>query len=168
MQPYVTQQHLTQQHVLQQHVLPSVFDRLFLAATNPDSHRFCSVAQFFESVRRDLELLLNTRTQRNFLPAGMSAVRASVASYGVDYLSPHFIASVAGQQALAQQLATSIARFEPRLRSVSVTALDTQPGQRLRFRIEAHLYLNSLPEHIVFDSALEPVSGTLSLTRAAS
>jgi len=162
------QQHVTQQYFTQQQVLPSIFDRLFQPAADSGNHRFCSVVQFFESVRRDLELLLNTRTHRTGLPVSMPAVRASVANYGVDYLSPHFLASVAGQQALAQQLATTIARFEPRLLNVSITALDTKPGQRLRFRIEANLYLNSLPERVVFESALEPVTGTLCLTRAAS
>jgi type VI secretion system protein ImpF len=152
--------------VMPQQILPSVFDRLFYPVPESENRDRGAATQFCEAVRRDLERLLNTRGAT--IPDGLSCVRKSVAAYGIDYLSPQHLATTDGKQRLTQQLATSIARFEPRLRNVTITPFDARSPQRLRFRIEANLLVNSRSERISFDSALEPATGALRIVRTAS
>jgi type VI secretion system lysozyme-like protein len=157
-----------------QQILPSVFDRLFHPLHEGEKNQHNANALFCEAVRRDVEQLLNTRCAA--IPGDLPCVRKSVVGYGmdsgIDHLSPQHLATSDGQQRLLQQLTCTIARFEPRLRNVSIVLFDNRlfdnrSSQRLRFRIEANLLMNSLLERISFDSILQPATGTLSVIRTA-
>jgi type VI secretion system protein ImpF len=58
--------------------------------------------------------------------------------------------------------------FEPRFKSVHVNYITNkdQTDRTLRFRIEAVLYAEPMPEKIIFDSILEPVSRSVSVEEA--
>ena len=62
----------------------------------------------------------------------------------------------------------TIKYFEPRFQSVKVKYLENidYTDRTLRFRIEAVLFSEPMPEKIVFDSILEPITRTVSIEEA--
>ena len=60
----------------------------------------------------------------------------------------------------------TIRRFEPRFRSVTVRLLDNTEGldRTLRLRIDALMHAEPAPEPMTFNSVLEPVSRSFSVT----
>mgnify|MGYP001809593406 FL=1 len=102
-----------------------------------------------ESVRTELERLLSTRLS---LPPGDLAHRhRSTIDYGIPdgaVISP---ADPLGRALLAEQIATAIRSFEPRLLEPAVS-LHTQPerGESLIAEIAGHLDLGPLLEPICF------------------
>jgi hypothetical protein len=60
-----------------------------------------------------------------------------------------------------------IRRFEPRFKSVRVELVDDGSMDRvIRFRIDAKLYTEPVPETVVFDTALEPTTAEFEVRRA--
>ena len=64
-----------------------------------------------------------------------------------------------GRQLLCRAVEQCIRRFEPRFVEVEVTLADEDQNieRVLRLRIQALLYADPEPEHIMFDSEVEPV-----------
>ena len=64
-------------------------------------------------------------------------------------------------QRLSRAMETALATFEPRLRSIRVTAVPAadSTSRVLRFQIEGVLRVEPVPEHITFDTVLELTSG---------
>ena len=57
-------------------------------------------------------------------------------------------------------LETAISTFEPRLQDVVVTVEPMRPNERiLRFRVDARLRVDPVPEPITFDTVLQLGSG---------
>ena len=114
-----------------------------------------------QSLRRDLENLLNTRQRAVSFPNDLEELEASLVNYGI----PDVIGSgLAGGEARAEFLRTVeaiVRQFEPRFRRVEATLLqNADPLDRtLRFRINAELDADPAPEPVTFDSALQPVTG---------
>src|SRR5262249_22751563 len=137
-----------------QGLMPSILDRLI----DPDSggtdwRRGYGVEQMIETVRRDLEDLLNTRVTSQGLPEDLERVRNSlVGSARPDW--PSLTARTPSQrEEIGRVLETSIGRYEPRLRDVRATLVE-EPGskkQTVRFRVEARLALDPAPE-VAFDT----------------
>lgn len=117
-----------------------------------------SVRQLKESVRRDLEWLLNTRRVAVPPPDSLKEVNKSVYVYGLPDFSTYRLRDI---DKLIKVLATAIKTFEPRLVNVKVSPSDAnEPGCRtLRLRIDATLMMDPAPEHISFDTVLELTSG---------
>jgi len=63
------------------------------------------------------------------------------------------------------QLEKSLKIFEPRFKSVKVSFRSNADtiDRTLRFRIDAVIYADPLPEVVVFDSVLEAVTRTVSV-----
>jgi type VI secretion system protein ImpF len=107
-----------------------------------------------ESVRRELELLLNTRAS---LPAGRLSLRdRSVIDYGVPdfgFFSPR---SFDDRTRMADLIRRAIVIYEPRLTDVRVF-VDLAPGDELAVsvRIEAKLRTGTMPEPVSFDTVLQ-------------
>jgi type VI secretion system protein ImpF len=148
-------------------ITPSVLDRLLdeeprVPEESPKS-RAASLSDLRQSVRRDLEWLLNTRR----IPAddrGLEEAQRSVAFYGV----PDFTGVSANRPAeiksLTGSIETAIKHFEPRFLDVKVTLEPPNALERhLRFRIEARLDVDPVPEPITFDSVMEAGSGSFSI-----
>jgi type VI secretion system protein ImpF len=117
-----------------------------------------------ERVRRDLESLLNTRLRCEPLPEGLEALADSVFNFGVPDNSGASLASPDERESLAAIIEQVIRRHEPRFSRLRVTVADPGRAERtLHFRIEAILNVRPEVRPIVFDSNLEPVSGSFQL-----
>lgn len=143
-------------------LLPSVLDRLL--DEQPDATRGPlrtpkqSLAALRDAVRRDLEALLNTRRRCLSPPAGLSELDLSIVEYGIpDFLSAN-MASPDGREQFRSTLEQIIRRFEPRFISLKVELIDDPQRleRTLRFRINAVMYAEPDPEHVVFNSRLDP------------
>jgi type VI secretion system protein ImpF len=143
----------------------SIIDRLIddnpgvqseVAPTSAQAQR-----DLYAAVRRDLEALLNTRRRIADPPLGMSALEQSLVNYGIPDFTGINLSSLASRQKFVRLIEGVIRRYEPRFKSIRVVLLDNaEPLDRtLRFRIDAVIYAEPTPEKVVFDSALEPVTG---------
>lgn len=149
-------------------LLPSVLDRLIDdnpdAAQDPPRTRGQQLTALRDSVRRDLEALLNHHRRCISPPAALTELSQSVVEYG----APDFLALFTGASAFREQFRRSlediIRRYEPRFISVKVILKETSENDRtLRFRIEAVIYAEPAPEAVSFDSRLDPSSHAYSI-----
>ena len=145
----------------------SIIDRLIddnpgvqreIAPTSAQAQR-----DLYAAVRRDLEALLNTRQRVAGLPNGMPGLEQSLVNYGIPDFTGINLSSLASRQKFVRLIEAVIRRYEPRFKSIRVGLLDNaEPLDRtLRFRIDAVVYAEPTPEKVVFDSALEPVTGNV-------
>ena len=113
-----------------------------------------------QSVRRDLENLLNSKIQWHVWPESYDELDRSLLNYGLPDFSSMAMDSLDGRQALCLKIEKTIRQFEPRFIDVDVSLIDEeQPLDRvLKIRIDALLYADPIPEPITFDSEIEPVN----------
>lgn len=157
-----------------QPLVPSVLDRLI--DDHPDQSqetakaRHQLIGELRQSIRRDLENLLNTRWRAESWPDDLTELKQSLVRYGIPDVSASAadIVSERGRASYLRLVEETIRRFEPRFKSVRVEFLDaTDPLERtLRFRIDAMMYAFPAPEPVVFDTALEPSTGEFSVEGA--
>lgn len=123
------------------------------------------IRQLRDSVRRDLENLLNTRYRMIAPPEELAALEVSLLNYGLPDLATVNIISLEKRREFVRNLETVLKTYEPRFKTVRVRTLDTgENGNRtLRFRIDATLYADPAPETVVFDSVLDPVSRSVNV-----
>ncbi len=149
-------------------VTTSVLDRLIdfepEITREPIASRSKSLRQLKQSVRRDLEWLLNTRQVAGGVPSELKEVNNSVASYGLPDFTHLTIDSGDHQKFIKREIEETIRRFEPRLESVVVSIEPVRSTERLlRFRIDARLKVDPAPEPITFDTVLQLGSGEYSV-----
>ncbi|XOZ32440.1 type VI secretion system baseplate subunit TssE [Halomonadaceae bacterium KBTZ08] len=128
-----------------------------------------SLAQVRQSVRRDLEWLLNARRCWIPRPSEYRELSCSVLTYGLPDFTVMELSTEDGRQWLCDEVKRTIVQFEPRLTQVEVVMKDTEaPMDRfLRLRIEAVLLVEPVPQQVAFDSELEPVSLSVTLKECA-
>lgn len=139
----------------------SLLDRLI--DLNPDEQREVrsslkqSLAQVRTMVRRDLEALLNTRARCRLWPESLTELEQSTIAYGLPDRVISGMAAGDWRARLRQAIEDAIRIYEPRLSNVHVKLVeDTQGFERMiRFRIEATLLVDAVPEAVTFDSQLE-------------
>ena len=146
----------------------SVLDRLLdydpQATQEPPKSRSASLRQLKQSVRRDLEWLLNTRRFNNGADDELSETIKSVTCYGLPDFTGIGAKNSIEQKRLTRLLEAALKNFEPRLADVNVSLEPIDDYQRqLRFRIEARLLIEPTPEPITFDTMLEVGSGEFSV-----
>jgi type VI secretion system protein ImpF len=150
----------------EQPLLPSLLDRLL--DDEPDVSREAPrrrqqvLREMKESVRRDLQDLLNTRARCRPWPANLKELERSLLSYGLpDFIGANLSLARAREE-LPRLLETIIRQHEPRFKTVKVQLMDSaEPLDRtLRFRIDALLNVEPAPEPVIFDSVLRAVTGT--------
>lgn len=148
----------------------SVLDRLIdqepgNSIENPLS-RTQSVRLLKNSVRRDLEWLLNTRRIADPPDEALKEVSRSTYVYGLPDMSALTMAATGDRSRLTRQIITSIALFEPRLTNVRVVMVETPDASKkdVRLRIEALLRMDPVPEPISFDTVIELKSGNCHLS----
>lgn len=115
-----------------------------------------------ESVRRELERLLNTRVQ---LPLHQLETRErTVIDYGVPDFGTFSARSDEQRRRLGVILAKAIETYEPRLRQVKVE-LRASPASAdvLLGRVEAMLVVESVREPVSFDTVLHNDQGEVTL-----
>ena len=147
------------------HVPAPLFDRLVdrepQVPAEPRPLRTLDPRGLRESVRRELERMLNTRSS---LPVDRLAEREelTVLEYGIPDLSAFSAANEDDQRLLAGLVARAVAAFEPRLRGVRVAFERLEGGQRsLRLRIDAELMTNEVAEPVSFPTLLGLRGGTV-------
>jgi len=119
-----------------------------------------SLRDLKQSVRRDLEWLLNTRQMAGGVPSDLKETSNSVAAYGLPDFTHLSIDSGADQKFIKREVEEAIRRFEQRLENVVVSMETAKSIDRvLRFRIDAHLKIDPVPEPITFDTVLQLGNG---------
>lgn len=150
-------------------VTPSVLDRLIDyepgESREAPKSRSTSLFELKQSVRRDLEWLLNTRCHTEAIDDGLEEARRSVAFYGLPDIVGVNAKNHLEQQRLTKSLETAIRFFEPRFLNLKVSMEPVNSVDRqLKFRIEANLDIEPAPEPIVFDTVLQMGSGEFVIT----
>ncbi len=117
-----------------------------------------------ESIRRDLEDLLNTRAEMlEKIPPEFTETRQSLLTYGLPELVSFNRHNSEDQRRLVQLIENSIRLFEPRLQRIKVimhAPNENKPQEkRLLFTIEGFLFIEPAPERVMFDSELELSTG---------
>jgi type VI secretion system protein ImpF len=148
-----------------QPLVPSILDRLIdddpEITTEPTSGRAQRLRELKQSVRRDLEWLLNTRPRGLPSSGRWPELVRSILTYGL----PDFGgAGPAGQRNRAEfcaSMAQLIRQHEPRLMDIAVVELREPDERQLQFRIDALLRVDPAPEPVVFDTLLESSTGAV-------
>lgn len=149
-------------------ITPSILDRLI--DHDPQTRREAprsqaqSLADLKRSVKRDLEWLLNTRHNGVEIPETLEELNDSLAIYGLPDLASLSVRNSAEQNKLGKAIERALRTFEPRFINVKVMLepIDNTDRQ-LRFRIEAHLDIEPVPEPISFDTVLQVGNGEFAI-----
>jgi len=139
---------------------PSILDRLIdrdpKVSTEPSSVRGTQQAQIKESVKRDLEWLLNSKQLNSDWPEDLRQLNRSLLTYGMPDFSSSTLSNSIQQDRLRRAVEETISRFEPRLPRVNVAIVEGKEHERsVRFRIDAMLRVDPAPEPVTFDSVLQ-------------
>lgn len=150
-----------------QELRPSILDRLMddepHIQIEQDKNRNQYLRELRNSVKRDLENLLNTRYRMQSPPEDLKEIELSILNYGLPDLATVNIADLEKKRAFTKNLEKTLRTFEPRFKSVKVIHIDNKDNtdRTLRFRIDATLHADPAPEVIIFDSVLDPVFRTV-------
>ena len=129
-----------------------------------------SMRRLRECVHRDLGWLLNAinlEATSDLEP--FPCVRDSVVNFGMPSFAGRAASSIDATEA-AQRIAAAIRRFEPRLSRVQVTPDVDKDGDefKIRFRIEAELWGQPVPQHISLLTSIDVGTGDVSLQDSES
>ena len=155
-----------------QPLVPSLLDRLIDedpgGPRQPPTPGYQLLRDLKQSVCRDLQNLLNTRTR--FLAWGthLRELDQSLLSYGLPDFNSVNLASESDRMRFCRLIEDVIRNNEPRLFEVRVTPrTEGEPDDRvLRFRIEGLLRVEPAPEQVAFDSLVKPATGNVEVKRA--
>lgn len=145
-------------------VTSSVLDRLLdfdpKSSEEAPKSRSKSLAELKQSVRRDLEWLLNSRSYPGEIDEHLEEVNKSVMVYGLPDFTGMSAKSDSELSRLTRTLERAIKIFEPRFLNIKVSLEPVSNIDRLlKFRIEAQLNIEPTPEPIAFDTILQLGSG---------
>lgn len=150
---------------------PGLFDRLMDAPVHGAASGTVSrlsIEELKDTVARDLEALLNTRTviPEDLLKQYPECSR-SIVTYGLNDFAGLSLSSSDDRAYICQCLEKAIARHEPRLRNVRAS-LEVHEGSinRLNFAIAALLVVHSSQEAVNFDAVLQPSSLHYTISKA--
>lgn len=140
-----------------QNIQASILDRLIDhepgVSQEPVRYSMLNIGHIKASLVRDLENLLNTRRQILVPPAEFREVNNSLFVYGLRDFTSENPGSPAMKQKLRQDVEKTIARFESRLKNVTVR-LETsgKTSRNLKFRITGLLVMDPVIEPVSFDT----------------
>jgi type VI secretion system protein ImpF len=120
-----------------------------------------------DTVRRDLEDLLNSHLMAVDIPEELAEVRRSIVAYGMPDISTFEAARPDSARQFCAAVEGAIALFEPRLTDVQVIPVkgDASKTLRLDFEIRATLRLDPAPE-VTFVTLLKLTTGEATVQRA--
>jgi len=142
----------------------SVLDRLSERKEFPATHA-ASLRMLKESIRRDLEELLNTRRSLTRELDEYAAARSSVVNYGLEDLNSITPLSRVDALELQRAVQQCVVEYESRLRDVTVS-VEGGPDllrREVRLHIEATIPVHPGAETVSFDTMLDLASGTYSI-----
>ncbi len=151
---------------------PSILDRLFddephnKVEKKVEHHQV--LKQLRNSIRRDLEYLLNTRFHLIQPSSDLTEVDKSIFNYGLPDLATVNIMDIERRKKFINHLEKTLKSYEPRFKSVSVSFVENADSvdRTLRFRIDTVIYADPLPEVVVYDSMLDSVTRSVSVKEA--
>jgi type VI secretion system protein ImpF len=113
-----------------------------------------------DSVKRDLEWLLNTRQVVDDRLPFYPEVSRSVYAYGLPDITSINVGAIHDQNELLRRMEKCIESFDKRLTRTEI-ALEPMVGLNrvLRFSISGIVLMDPAPEEIVIDTVLDPSSG---------
>jgi type VI secretion system protein ImpF len=119
-----------------------------------------SLANLRNSVRRDLEALLNSRRRWRSWPGHLTELATSPIGYGVPDFAAGAFNDPRQREELRIEVEETIRRFEPRFISISVKLVnaDAMLESTMHLRIDAVLHAEPAPEPIAFDTRVDPVN----------
>lgn len=149
---------------------PTVLDRLVGLVGTPTSSGYSSgqsFAQLRQSVKRDLENLLNTRWRCSSWPPNQDELENSLVNYGIPDFTGANMGSTSDREDFRAIIERAIKFNEPRFVSVKVVLIenDDKADRTLRFRIDAEIHAVPNPEPIVFDTSMEPATHRFRITK---
>ena len=127
----------------------SVIDRLC------GSESAVSLGEIRESVRSDLESLLNSQQGRNDIPEYFEEVQNSIATYGLNNFNSINLEAFDERQKLLRSIKRTIELFEPRLEKVDISDKEIIHPFILQFQINAVLRVGKYVDHIVFGTTIK-------------
>jgi len=132
-------------------------DRLVDAPLPEDGGRRVSVTDMRNSVSRDLENLLNTRSEgARLISDSFKECRASSLTYGILDFSSYSLLSPHDRDRIRRSLELAIGLHEGRLTRIRVTLEPQRELDRaLRFRVDALMELGPDNEKVQFDAVLQ-------------
>ena len=150
---------------------PGLFDRLLdypVSGAGRGQVTRMNIEELKDSVARDLEALLNTRT---VIPEGIlkryPECSRSIITYGLNDFAGRSLSSHDDRAYICQCLEKAIARHEPRLRNVKASLeLREDSINRLNFAITALLVVSTSQEPVNFDAVLQPSSLQYTISKA--
>jgi len=140
-------------------ITQSLVDRLSDTEQWPET-RSASIAMYRDSLKRDVEWLLNTRQPVMPELEDFPATATSVLNYGLPDIHSYDSSEGKRHTDLTTALEKCIRTFEPRISQphVFLTRTDTL-SRSLRFHIEGQIVFENMNEEIKFDTLLELISG---------
>ena len=134
-----------------------LMDRLVDAPLPEDGGRRVSVTDMRNSVSRDLENLLNTRSEgARLITDSFQECRASSLTYGILDFSSYSLLSPHDRDRIRRSLELAIGLHEGRLTRIRVTLEPQRELDRaLRFRVDALMELGPENEKVQFDAVLQ-------------
>ena len=154
-----------------QELLPSVLDRLI--DRRPNAGRVdarVTVNEIRDSIRRDLENLLNTRRRFELSSTKLDARDLTIVNYGIPDFTGASFSTEDEQEELVREIRKIILTYEKRFKSLKIVerkGLDSM-DRSVRFRIEAELRVEPAVEPLVFDTHIDPVSRELSVEESTN
>ena len=145
---------------------PSVLDRLIdlepERSVEPEWARTQGVLELRDSVKRDLESLLNSRQTRPELVDNTEELATSMLTYGLPDFTSTGSGGVDEHEMLRRAVERTIERFEPRLRHVDVIVVPPKSSfeRSLHLTISAMLWIDPEPIPIEFDTVVQTATGT--------
>lgn len=141
---------------------PSLFDRLLDFEPDKSEEYAETLRQQLrghkDSIRRDLEALLNTQQPPTRLAKDLPELPSSLMQYGSPGFHGLMLATKDQHLALARSLQELIATFEPRLQNVRVSLGEdkTKSMRALTLKIRAETRFDDSSESVIFDTQLDP------------
>lgn len=134
-----------------------LMDRLVDVPLPEDGGRRVSVQDMRTSVSRDLENLLNTRSEgARVISDSFKECRASSLTYGILDFSSYSLLSPHDRDRIRRSLEQAISLHEARLTRIRVTLEPQRELDRaLRFRVDALMELGPDNEKVQFDAVLQ-------------
>ena len=126
------------------------------AQQNPSVHRRMDI--FRESLRRDIESLLNSHKRFIPIPSIFPEVARSFISFGVPDFANEGYSTKDHRERLRNEIHRALTLHEPRLTAIQVELLEAGDGDRgqIRFRITAQARSAPQSEDVTFSTAVEP------------
>ena len=148
---------------------PGLFDKLMAGSAGQiNTVTRLSLEEMKDSVARDLESLLNTRSViSEVILKPFPECSKSIVTYGLSDFAGLSLSSANDRHHICRSLEQTIMRHETRLRNVRATLeLDDGSTNRLNFSITALLVLKFEQEPVNFDAVLQPSSQQYSISKA--